>query len=408
MRFIHLAPVAALFLGLAGGALAADGTLKLEQGLSPISFNGDVGGGEFGVYEFSNPSVLAPIAPPVKVNDTINYIPGFDFQTFCLDPHTHIEFNELLSYTISTTVVYLDGQGQEASRNLNPATAYLYTKFWNATAFSPTPYVYSPLGVGNRSLSAGYMQFAIWFTEGVWDNPDPNTYPDPIDSLPAVSKQWVLEAFDAVGSGGSWAVKYGTTFPGNLGNVRALIMRETDEHLGELQQPVLVMIRPPAADCVGYTPGFWHNKNGLKLIKSSGGGAAYSWIGVLNDLHLRTGAGGNADFSQNAAGAADLSDWLVSGNNAVNMAQKLSQQLAAMQLNVLRGSVDPLCYVYTGTNGSCLPGSPVTITVGELMALAEESLEDHGYTPTGDPERAYQECLKNILDAANNNGNWVD
>jgi hypothetical protein len=47
------------------------------------------------------------------------------------------------------------------------------------------------------------------------------------------------------------------------------------------------------------------------------------------------------------------------------------------------------------------------ITINDLMAAAEASLAAHGYTPSGDANRAYQECLKNALDDANNNKNFV-
>ena len=43
----------------------------------------------------------------------------------------------------------------------------------------------------------------------------------------------------------------------------------------------------------------------------------------------------------------------------------------------------------------------------ELIAAADAELALHGYTPEGDPNRAYQACLKNALDKANNNQNFV-
>jgi hypothetical protein len=41
------------------------------------------------------------------------------------------------------------------------------------------------------------------------------------------------------------------------------------------------------------------------------------------------------------------------------------------------------------------------------MAEAAAELCAHGYTVSGDPNRNYQESLKNALDKANNNLNFV-
>jgi hypothetical protein len=210
-------------LGLAASAFAADGTVQFEQGIQPaVTFNGSVGGGEFGAFGFSNPSILAPISTPVKVNDTVNGINGFQFQTFCVEPGTHIAFHTQLDYTVSTTVQLADG----STRPLNAATAYLFTKFWNNTPFTSL-YAYTPLGSA-RSASAANMQLAIWYTEGV------SSYKAGIVS------DYIDEAIAATTAGGSWATTYGTTFPGNLGNVRALNLAQG----ADLQQDVLVLVGP--------------------------------------------------------------------------------------------------------------------------------------------------------------------
>jgi hypothetical protein len=296
-------------------------------------------------------------------------------------------------------------RGDGTTRQMSAATAYLYTKFWNGTAFNADPYTYSPLGT-SRSIPASILQAAIWYTEGVSSH------------VPTGSeKLWVDEAIAATTAGGSWASLYGTAYPGCLGNVRALNITKGTGASIEYLQDVLVLIKGTTTtcdcDCTGYTPGFWHNKNGLALIKASGvpGACTYSWINTLNAYHLRDASGANQDFAVSKTGAGVLSDWLVSGNNAVNMAQKLSQHVAAMALNVLRGEdnagASRDCLVYTGTSKDCLNGRE-TITIGEVLDLAEASLTTYGYTPSGHAQRSYQECLKNILDAANNNLNWVN
>jgi hypothetical protein len=80
----------------------------------------------------------------------------------------------------------------------------------------------------------------------------------------------------------------------------------------------------------------------------------------------------------------------------------LSAQLAAMKLNVLHGFVSGSSLVYA-------PGVGATdfITIDALMAAANTSLGLDQNTPAGDANRAYQEKIKNALDAANNDTSFV-
>jgi hypothetical protein len=397
----------AVLVGLsAANAFAADGTLKVEQddpSAPPVFWNGNVGGGEFGVYDFVNNNAsltLLPISATAKVNSIVNGHGPFDFQTFCLEPGVHIDFNVDLQWTAATTVQLLGG----GTRNLDPRTAYMFHKFWTAAAFSPA-YNYT-LGAG-RSASAADLQLAIWFTEGVSAFNGGNT------------GLYTADAALAVAPGGSWfAFTGGAGFPGNLDGVRALNI----VHNGALDQDLLAIfttetppVEPPG-DCSGKTPGFWHNKNGCELVKDSGAGANWTWLNVINALPLVDGTDDghllvNVPLSKD--GFNTISDFLVSGNNAKNMAQKLSQHLAAMTFNVLAGFADGDCLVYTGENADCIPGSPDTVSIGEVLLLAIDTLDTtdgdgDDYTPAGDALRDYQECLKNILDDANNNLNWVN
>jgi hypothetical protein len=84
---------------------------------------------------------------------------------------------------------------------------------------------------------------------------------------------------------------------------------------------------------------------------------------------------------------------------ATNMAYMLSAQLAAMELNVEAGFVDGSAIVFSPELGF--------ITIGDLMTAANSALGTDGLTLVGDPNRAAQEALKNALDAANNNTNFV-
>ena len=45
--------------------------------------------------------------------------------------------------------------------------------------------------------------------------------------------------------------------------------------------------------------------------------------------------------------------------------------------------------------------------IRRLMSAASNELCAHGYTPSGNQFRAYQECLKTTLDDGNNNKNFV-
>ncbi len=149
----------------------------------------------------------------------------------------------------------------------------------------------------------------------------------------------------------------------------------------------------------GLTLGFWSNKNGQKLETAAD-------FTFLNGLCLVNAAGGPQDFTGTlTANKAALNTWLLSAN-ATNMAYMLSAQLAAMELNVRHGFVSGSALVYE----QCLTnyGYPTGfISITDLMTLANSLLCADQYTPSGDPNRAEQECVKNALDDANNNKNFV-
>lgn len=129
----------------------------------------------------------------------------------------------------------------------------------------------------------------------------------------------------------------------------------------------------------GRTLGFWSNKNGQALIGDDD-------IAVLISLNLRNANGSNFDPANKAA----FKTWLLNGD-AVNMAYMLSVQLAAMRLNVYNGFVNG--------GGTYVPAG---MTVNQLIAAADAALAADGYTPSGDPNRATQEQLKDWLDELNN------
>jgi hypothetical protein len=145
----------------------------------------------------------------------------------------------------------------------------------------------------------------------------------------------------------------------------------------------------------GLTLGFWSNKNGQAIIGKTAG--VYS---ALDGLNLRNTDGSNFDPTT----YAPFRTWIL-GADAVNMANMLSAQLAAMKLNVMSGRVSGASLVYApGVAGASALGF---ISVDSLMTAANNSLGTNVLTLSGNPARASQEVLKNALDNANNNKNFV-
>jgi hypothetical protein len=145
----------------------------------------------------------------------------------------------------------------------------------------------------------------------------------------------------------------------------------------------------------GLTLGFWSNKNGQTAF-----GKITGVFNTLTALNLRNADGSAFDPTTYAA----FRPWIL-GADAVNMAYMLSAQLAAMKLNVLSGRVSATSMVYApGVSGATAFGF---VSIGSLMSAADASLGANGNTPSGNSARAYQEVLKNALDGANNNHNFV-
>ncbi len=143
----------------------------------------------------------------------------------------------------------------------------------------------------------------------------------------------------------------------------------------------------------GLTLGFWSNKNGQALMDGTD-------LAMLSALHLRNAAG--ADFDPGTY--ASFRTWIL-GATATNMAYMLSAQLAAMELNVFNGKVAGSSLIYAP--GAASANSLGFATVSAVMAEANTELGLHGVATDGSPFRGYQEALKNALDRANNNLNFV-
>lgn len=152
----------------------------------------------------------------------------------------------------------------------------------------------------------------------------------------------------------------------------------------------------------GRTLGFWSNRNGQETMND--GGSMASELAMLAALNLRNANGTSFD----PANYSGFRSWLLNAT-ATNMAYMLSAQLAAMALNVEAGFVSGGAMVYA----PALIGSPANetalgfITIGDLMSAADAALGLNGLVLADHPARAYQEALKNALDAGNNNLNFV-
>jgi len=136
----------------------------------------------------------------------------------------------------------------------------------------------------------------------------------------------------------------------------------------------------------GRTPGFWSNKNGYARMLDGTPPSVLPELNILVALNLVNHDGSAFD----PVSHPQFATWLLD-SNATNMANKLSSHLAAMRLNVEANFV----------NGNRLY-APFGGSINALMAAANASLGANPYTPTGHPQRAYQETLKNYLDALNN------
>lgn len=188
----------------------------------------------------------------------------------------------------------------------------------------------------------------------------------------------------------------GTVYDFVLSNDMKTITVGFAAHL--LDEVRVITAAPPAPGGGGRTPGFWSNRNGFATMND--GGTVAPELAMLNALHLVDASGSPADFATYDA----FRTWLLNGS-ATNMAYKLSNHVAAMRLNVEAGFVDAGALVYApGTNSADSSG---VASIAALLDEAEATLTAHPYTPTGSPDRAYQEAIKNALDAANNNTNWA-
>jgi hypothetical protein len=148
----------------------------------------------------------------------------------------------------------------------------------------------------------------------------------------------------------------------------------------------------------GHTLGYWSNKNGQATIND--GGTSVPELATLSALNLRNANGSNFD----PATYANFRTWILNAT-ATNMAYMLSAQFAAMTLNVESGIVDGSSLVYAP--GTASANSLGFATINALMAEANAQLLANPVTVASGSARTAQAAIKNALDAANNNQNFV-
>ena len=149
----------------------------------------------------------------------------------------------------------------------------------------------------------------------------------------------------------------------------------------------------------GHTLGFWSNPNGESLFGADD-------LANMVALNLVNGDGSAFD----PAGYPAFNSWIL-GANAVNIANMLSAQMAAAYLNTTNSSA----VFNLGASGSAMVYAPGAagansggfISLSALIAEANASLAANPLTLADHPARAYQTALKNALDSANNNLNFV-
>jgi len=140
--------------------------------------------------------------------------------------------------------------------------------------------------------------------------------------------------------------------------------------------------------CDGHTIGFWRNRHGINLVESN------NLLADLGSLNVVDADG--EYFTTNSTN--EYKDWMKRAR-ATNMAYMLSAQLTAMHFNVSVGFVGGNCMIDDPNLGQ--------VTISSVIDLAIDSLGTDPYTPSGHAQRGYQEQLKNALDNANNNQNWL-
>jgi len=176
----------------------------------------------------------------------------------------------------------------------------------------------------------------------------------------------------------------------------------------------------------GKTLGYYSNKNGQTDLTGSSTGttlkskiydALFGTLGVLkkdSTYSVLAKADGSYLSLADARSYSTIQSFLLNAS-ATNMANMLSAQLLATEFNILLGRIDPNLSVKISALGlaSSLQTSLTSrltvtnggITIQSAIDAAIVQLKANPTTVTSSSNRTFQEALKNIFDALNNNKN---
>lgn len=132
---------------------------------------------------------------------------------------------------------------------------------------------------------------------------------------------------------------------------------------------------------------FWIGYHGRQVVVQAG------VLPTLPGLYLRDVLG-----RQVAPTSASSFALFLATATSINMANRLSAEVAVMHCNIMAGYVSPSCVINDPVLGQ--------LTVADLMSRAITSLALRPLTTWSSPYRAGQIALKNALENANHNRRW--
>ena len=128
-------------------------------------------GGEFKVTNVNPALQLAPLGANVETE-------GAAFQTFCIEHAEYFAPGHTYTYDVSTVAKLGNGtaspgfdsgttdyRGHDNMDPISPATAYLFSEFWDGT-LNLAGYKYDYDNLTQRITDAGALQDALWYLEG--------------------------------------------------------------------------------------------------------------------------------------------------------------------------------------------------------------------------------------------------
>ena len=350
------------------------------------------GGGEFNV------------SPVIGTGYGADAIVNNGFETFCISRDVSIAIPGVYYYEVNTNGVFAP-----LNLPLVKGSAWLYSLFSDGTlpnyryAGFATPDPLNP-ATTMRASDAFNLQLAFWTLEGQY------TYPDPFVNPYLVQ---VADAFGG-GVGGLMAAMETNSAGGYNVGVLHLNTINPDLSIGSIVQPLLVRLSalppPPRTNSIGRgdtaTIGFWHNKNGQKLINSTPNSPALAnWLAV-NFPCLYGGLAGKAN---SVVAAYDLTLFNVVGQKTgaqilgVALATYLTSSTLAGNVaapygfNVSPGGIGGKTY-NVGANGS-----PIGLSNNTSYTILQ-LLQQASAIACGSPTQAQLNALNVIFDGINESG----